>query len=387
MKRAFIIVLDSVGIGAIGDWAEYDIEPGNTICHVAAAVGGLNMPHLEAMGLGNIADIKGLAPTENPTAKHGKAPLTTKGKDTTAGHWEMMGIILQQAFPTYPNGFPNDLIEELENAFGSKILGKKPASGTAVIEEFGREHLKTHAPIVYTSGDSVVQIACHEDIYNNEKLYDLCKKARSICQGKHGVGRVIARPFKGVPGAFERTKYRKDFSLVPPKPNVLSALQDKKIPVIGVGKINDIFCGENIDISYGVKGNTLCLDKTLELLKDGKDGFYFVNLVDFDMLYGHRNDPVGYAQALEDFDAHVPSILENLREDDLLIITADHGNDPTTASTDHNREYVPVLSYICGEKGGNIGVLKTMSDIGATVYQWLTGENYLQGNSWLNISK
>ncbi|MDO4542855.1 MAG: phosphopentomutase, partial [Bacillota bacterium] len=241
MKRCFVIVLDSVGIGATMDWQKYDEEPGNTLCHVAKAVDGLRLPIMARLGLGNIRSIKGVAPVCDPVGSWGKAPLTTKGKDTTAGHWEMMGILLEHPFPTFPRGFPDDLVKNLEDAFGLPIIGLKPASGTAIIEELGPEHLKSKAPIVYTSADSVLQIACHEDIYSHEELYKLCSKARSVCTGPYSVGRVIARPFTGEPGAFQRTAYRKDFSLIPPEPNVLKSLQEKAITVTGIGKISDIF--------------------------------------------------------------------------------------------------------------------------------------------------
>lgn len=383
MKRVFVIVLDSVGIGATLDWQKYDEEPGNTLCHTAKFVGGLSLPVMERLGLGNIRRIKGVSPVCDPIGSWGKAPLTTKGKDTTAGHWEMMGIVLDAPFPTFPQGFPEDLIDKLEEAFGTKIIGLKPASGVGVIEELGEEHLKTKYPIVYTSADSVLQIACHEEIYSLEELYRFCGLARELCTGPYQVGRVIARPFKGQPGDFQRTVYRKDFSLQPPVPNVLEALKAKDIPVIGVGKINDIFGGFGIDISHGVKGNKLCLEKTAELMANGGSGFYFINLVDFDMLYGHRNDAPGYAQALADFDKELGNLLKLVDSEDLLIITADHGNDPTTKSTDHNREYVPILSYNPALKGEALGERQTMADIGATVYKCLAGEDFSFGESWL----
>lgn len=383
MKRAFVIVLDSVGIGATLDWQKYDEEPGNTLCHIAESVGGLSLPTMERLGLGNIRKIKGVLPVCDPIGSWGKAPLTTKGKDTTAGHWEMMGIVLDSPFPTFPQGFPLDLVNKLEAAFGTKIIGLKPASGVGVIEDLGLEHLETKAPIVYTSADSVLQIACHEDVYTLEELYRFCDLAREICTGPYKVGRVIARPFKGKPGAFQRTAYRKDFSLKPPVPNVLEALNSQDIPVIGVGKINDIFGGVGIDISHGVKGNKLCLAKTAELMTTGGQGFYFINLVDFDMLYGHRNDAPGYGQALADFDKALGELLKLVGSEDLLIITADHGNDPTTKSTDHNREYVPILSYNPTLKGVSLGERGTMADIGATVYKCLTGQEFSFGESWI----
>ena len=382
-KRVFLIVLDSIGIGSLPDWQDFDDTESNTLGHIAQAVGGLSLPHMESLGLGNIIPIQGVSPVSDPRGSWGRGMLSTCGKDTTAGHWEMMGIVLERGFPTYPQGFPEDLIRDLEDAFGIGILGTKPASGTVIIEELGEEHLRTKKPIVYTSADSVVQIACHEAVYCNEELYELCRKARKVCQGRHGVGRVIARPFRGTPGHFERTAYRKDFSLTP-LPNLLDEMQKAQIVTVGVGKISDIFAAQFLDVSYPLKGNPLCIGKTEELLADrGNDGFFFVNLVDFDMLYGHRNDPQGDAKALEEFDRCLPDLLNHMKDSDLLIITADHGNDPTTSSTDHNREYVPILSYSPSLKGRGLGDRLTLGDIGATAYQWLTGKKSPLGTGWL----
>lgn len=372
-KRVFMIVLDSVGVGALPDWRDYDSEPGNTLGHIAEAVGGLHMPHCESLGLGNILSLKGVAPAARPKAAFGRAPLTTCGKDTTAGHWEMMGIVLEESFPVFPNGFPAEFVGELEMAFGCGILCNRPYSGTAVIEDYGEEHMTTKKPIVYTSADSVLQIACHEEVYSVDELYGLCKKARELAKGPYGVGRVIARPFSGKPHAFERTKNRKDFSFLPPRPNYLTAMEEKNIATWGVGKIGDIFAMEGISRTLPVKGNPRCLEETIRLMDTETEGFFFVNLVDFDMLYGHRNDAPGYAKALEDFDIALGDILGRLKEDDLLIITADHGNDPTTCSSDHNREYVPVL--MVGGKPKDLGILNTMADLGATAYFALTGQN------------
>ncbi|MGI5875091.1 MAG: phosphopentomutase [Bacillota bacterium] len=373
-KRVFFIVLDSAGIGALPDWRDYDDEPGFTVGHVASACGGLSMPHCAALGLGNIVPLDGVAPVPDPKGAYGKAPLTTCGKDTTAGHWEMMGIILKERFPVFPEGFPADFIERLEEAFGIGVLCNRPYSGTAVIEDFGREHLATKKPIVYTSADSVLQIACHEELWPHESLYDLCEKARRLCAGPYGVGRVIARPFVGEPGRFERTKYRRDFSLTPPDPNYLTALREKAIPTWGVGKIGDIFANTGFSALSPVKGNPLCVEETLRLMNEEERGFFFVNLVDFDMLYGHRNDAAGYGKALNDFDAALGEMEQRLTADDLLIITADHGNDPTTVSTDHNREYVPVLMAGDGVPAGSLGTLSSPADLGATAYAALTGE-------------
>lgn len=371
-KRVFLTVLDSAGIGAMPDWRDYDPEPGDTLVNVAKANGGLNLPNCKSLGLGNIRPILGIDPVERPIGAYGKAPLTTCGKDTTAGHWEMMGIVLKQQFPVFPEGFPDDFVEDLEREFGLEILCNRPYSGTAVIEDYGEEHLKTRKPIVYTSADSVLQIACHEDLYSHEDLYLLCEKARRLCTEDYAVGRVIARPFKGELHHFERTKYRKDFSLLPPKPNYLTALAERSIPTWGIGKIGDIFAMEGLQYSLPVKGNPLCIQETLRLMDEEREGFFFVNLVDFDMLYGHRNDAAGYGAALMDFDRSLGEMLSRLREDDLLMVVADHGNDPTSESTDHNREYVPILMAGAGER--NLGIRRTMADIGATAFTALTGE-------------
>lgn len=387
MKRVFLIVLDSAGAGALPDWADYDDAPGHTLANVAKAVGGLSLPNCGKLGLGNILPLTGVPPVEKPLASYGKAPLTTKGKDTTAGHWEIMGIVLKEPFPVFPKGFPADLVAALTASFHTGILCNQPYSGTQVIEDYGEEHLATGKPIVYTSADSVLQIACHDKVYSTEALYALCEKARALCIGKYAVGRVIARPFTGEHHAFVRTKYRKDFSLRPPASNYLTALCDRHIFTCGVGKIGDIFNMEGIQQTYPVKGNELCLKEIEKLLHEGDKGFYFINLVDFDMLYGHRNDPFGYAKALNHFDRSLNRILPLINSDDLLIITADHGNDPTTVSNDHNREYVPVLMYAPGLPGKDLGILATMSDIGATAYYALTGENApaINGESVLTL--
>lgn len=383
-KRVFLIVLDSVGVGSLPDWREFDDSESNTLGNIARAVGGLNLPHMSGLGLGNIIPIQGVPPVAEPSGAWGRAMLSTHGKDTTAGHWEMMGIVLEQGFPTYPQGFPDELITALEDAFGIGILGTKPASGTAIIAELGEEHLRTKKPIVYTSADSVLQIACHEDVYCNEELYELCRKARKICHGRHGVGRIIARPFRGNAGHFERTAYRRDFSLLPPMPNLLDEMQKAGVLTTGVGKISDIFAAQFLDMSYPLKGNSLCLSKTQELMAEREnEGFFFINLVDFDMLYGHRNDPVGYGKALEEFDKALPQLMKHLKQEDLMIITADHGNDPTTPSTDHNREYVPVLCYGPALQGKAIGDRASLADIGATAFRWLTGQQPILGHHWL----
>ena len=374
-KRVIYIVLDSVGCGATEDWRDYDEEPGNTLGHIASACGGLHMPRCAELGLGNILPLEGVLPTQNPLGAFGKAPLTTCGKDTTAGHWEMMGILLKERFPVFPKGFPKELVKKLEAGFGRPVLCNLPYSGTKVLEDYGEEHLKTGNPIIYTSADSVLQIACHEEVFPHQELYRLCEIARSLCSGSWGVGRVIARPFEGEPHAFVRNQYRKDFSLLPPQPNYLMALAEKNIPTWGVGKISDIFAGRGLKESIPVKGNPACIEATLKLMDTEKEGFFFINLVDFDMLYGHRNDVEGYGKALEIFDTALAEIMAKMTADDLLIICADHGNDPTTVSTDHNREYVPVLMAGAGVGGRDLGILSSLADIGATAFRALTGED------------
>ena len=372
-RRVFLIVLDSCGVGALPDWSQFDPEPGSTLPHVAASCGGLKLPALQALGLGNIAEIAGCPPVAAPQAAFGRAATRSRGKDTTTGHWEMMGIISETAMPTFPQGFPPALVAALEQAFGSPILGNKAASGTAIIEELGAEHLRTGYPIVYTSADSVLQIACHEDICPVERLYALCTVARSLCSGDYAVGRIIARPFVGEPGNFTRTPRRHDFSLLPPVNNYLEKLRAAGICTVGVGKISDIFAARGLDASYPVKGNAACSEQALTLMQTLESGFAFINLVDFDMLYGHRNDAQGYGRALEDLDALLPAMLAALTAEDLLIITADHGNDPTTASSDHNREYVPVLIYQKNKRGRDLGEVPTLAALGATAYAFLTG--------------
>ncbi len=382
MKRVFLIVLDSLGIGPLPDWQAFDREPGNTLLHIAEALGGLSLPTLAKLGLGNILPLPGIPPAASPRAAFGRAMTKSHGKDTTTGHWEMMGIVMSEPFPTYPGGFPEFLIKRLEAAFQRPIIGNKAASGVRIIEELGEEQMRTGAAIVYTSADSVLQIAAHEDVIPLETLYDLCAKAREIMVSPHHVGRVIARPFTGTPGRFVRTAYRRDFSLLPPADNDLTHLREAGIATVGVGKIGDIFGGQGFDLSYADKGNVRCLERLESLLREGGPGFYFVNLVDFDMLFGHRNDPVGYGGALAAFDTRLEGLLPLVGDGDLLLITADHGNDPTNASTDHNREYVPVLAFRKMSKGKNLGTRASLADIGATVCEALTGTGRGPGKSF-----
>ena len=339
MPRACVIVLDAVGAGELPDAAEYGDEGSNTLGNMASAVGGLDLPNLEALGLGNIIPLEGCPPQPGAPAVAGRLVERSKGKDTTTGHWEKVGVVTPTAFPTYPHGFPDDVIDPFMNQTGRGVIGNKPASGTEIIQELGEEHQQTGKWIVYTSADSVFQIAAHEQTIPLEELYDGCRVAREILTGRHAVGRVIARPFIGEPGNYERTPNRHDFSLEPRRPNYLSSMRDAGSTVYGVGKIFDIFAGCDVDDSFPTKSNVDGINRTIELLENIDEGLVFVNLVETDMLWGHRNDPVNFHRCLQDFDRRLPDILEALRDGDLLIVTSDHGCDPTTASTDHSREH------------------------------------------------
>lgn len=363
-----LIVLDSCGVGELPDAYKYGDQGSNTLGNTAKKVGGLNLPNLEKLGLGNIEPIQGVAPQESPLACFGRMGELSVGKDSTTGHWEIGGVILKKPFPVYPNGFPEELIQKFQKAIGREVIGNKPASGTEIIKELGEEHLRTGKPIVYTSADSVFQIAAHERIIPVEKLYEMCLMARKILTAEHGVARVIARPFIGEPGSFKRTERRKDFSLPPPENTILDILKENGIRVIGIGKIEDLFAGRGLSRSVHTKDNMEGMDRLVEAMNVEKEGLIFINLIDFDMLWGHRNNAEGFARGLEDFDERLPGVLDLLKPDDLLIIIADHGCDPTTASTDHSREYVPLLVY--GEKikkGVNLGVRKSFSDIASTL--------------------
>lgn len=368
-NRVIIIVMDSVGIGALPDAREYGDNHVNTLVNIARSIGGLFLPVFENLGLGCIADIDGIRKIENPLASYGKMAEISKGKDTTSGHWELAGCPLFRSFPVYKQGFPPEVIRKFEKAIGRTVLGNKPASGTAIIAELGPEHLKTGYPIVYTSADSVFQIAAHEDIIPLEELYRFCKIAREeICIGEHAVGRVIARPFIGQPGNFVRTANRHDYSLEPPAPTLLDCLRENDFEVIGVGKIADIFAQRGLTKSYPSKSNDHGMDIILDLVQNSLDrGMIMANLVDFDSVYGHRNDIAGYAEALKKLDGRLPDLIQSMHNDDLLILTADHGCDPTAPGTDHTREYVPLLVYCKGREGVDLGVRKTFADVAATV--------------------
>lgn len=365
--KVTIIVLDSVGAGALPDAAEFGDEGVDTLGHIAA-VTDLHLPNLQQLGLGNLHSIRGVEPVPAPRAAFGKMAEKSRGKDTTTGHWEICGLILDKPFPTYPNGFPPDLIAAFERAIGRRVLGNKVASGTAIIEELGAEHMRTGYPIVYTSADSVFQVAAHEEVIPLDELYRICAIARELLTGPHAVARVIARPFVGRPGNFRRTYNRRDFSLAPPAPTLLDKLKEAGYAVVGIGKIEDIFAGRGLTQAVHTEGNMDGVDKTLDFMGKDMEGLIFTNLVDYDSLYGHRNDPEGYARALMDFDRRVPELLAALSPGDLLVITADHGCDPVSPGTDHTREYVPLLVYGSRVKAGyNLGIRETFADLGATV--------------------
>jgi phosphopentomutase len=367
VERVVLIALDSLGIGAMPDAAAWGDAGRDTLGHICERR-GLRVPEFVRLGLANIRPLTGLAPFPKPEGAFGKATLLSPGKDTTAGHWEMAGIILDRPFPTYPHGFPRELMEKFEAAIGRKTLGNYPASGTEIIKQLGEEHVKTGRPIVYTSGDSVFQIAAHEEVIPIEELYRICKIAREMLDGPHRVGRVIARPFTGRPGAFARTERRHDYAVEPPRPMLLDLLQEAGLDVVGVGKIPDIFLNRGITHSLPGKNNRQALESTVAALDQAKRGLVFTNLVDFDMLYGHRLDIEGYGRAIEEVDAFIPTLRLALKPADLLIFTADHGCDPLGPSTDHSREYVPVLATGPQAKQGvNLGTRATLADIGATI--------------------
>jgi phosphopentomutase len=379
-KRVIWIVLDSVGIGAMPDAAEFGDEGSDTLGNIAKQK-HLTLPNLCDLGLANIKRFVGLQAVKNPAGAYGKCAMASPGKDTTTGHWEMAGILLERPFPLYPHGFPAEVIDGFEARIGRKVLGNKPASGTEIIEELGQEHLRTGSPIVYTSADSVFQVAAHEGVIPLDELYRICETAREILRGPHEVGRVIARPFEGEPGRFLRTPNRKDFAVPPPQGMLLDKLSEQHVPVYSVGKIADIFLGRGIRESVKTKNNDDGMQKTMAAIAEQPNGLIFVNLVDFDQLFGHRNDVEGYAGALESFDRWLPSL--KLEEEDLLVLTADHGCDPTTPSTDHSREYTPLLVHGTRVRAGvNLGTRTTLADIGQTVAE-IFGTEIQAGTSFL----
>ena len=381
LERVTVIVLDSVGIGELPDAAEFGDAGSNTLGHIAEASNGIALPNMEKLGLGNLTDIKGVPKTSSPQGAYGKANEASKGKDTTTGHWEIGGVILEKPFPTYPNGFPKVVLDEIEKRTGRKILCNMPYSGTDVLDDFGDEQLGTGAWILYTSADPVLQIAAHEEKIPLKELYEACKIALEICGEHSPVARVIARPYIGSgKGNFKRTSNRHDYSIEPPKDTILDKIKASDLDVIAIGKTSDIFSGKGITESKGTnKDNKDGIIKTIHALKDDTKGLIFTNLVDFDMLYGHRRNVKGYKDALEEFDNYLPEIISNLKDKEILIITADHGCDPTYKGTDHTREYIPILVYGKGIKNVDLGIRPTFADIAATIEELLLG-NKVEGS-------
>lgn len=368
-KRMFVVVMDSVGIGEAPDAGEFGDQGADTLGHIAEKMNGLHVPNLEKLGLGMIKEAQGISTVSSPAASYGIMEEASQSKDTMTGHWEMMGLYIGEPFQTFPEGFPPDLIGKLEEATGRKVIGNKVASGTEIIEELGEAHVNSGDLIVYTSADSVLQIAAHEDIVPLEELYDICEKARKMTYDPpYMLGRIIARPFTGAAGAFERTSNRHDYALKPFGQTVLNYLKDSSLDSLAVGKISDIFDNEGITDSLRTTSNMDGMDKLMQTMHRDFTGLSFLNLVDFDAKFGHRRDPIGYGKAIEEFDQRLPEVMESMKENDILIITADHGNDPVHPGTDHTREIVPLLAYSPSIKTGrDLGTRKTFADIGATI--------------------
>ena len=385
MNNFFLIILDGVGIGELPDAEKYGDQGSNTLVNISKAVNGLNLPNLAELGLGNIDDIKGVSPVSNPLASFGKMKEVSAGKDSTTGHWEMAGLKVGVDFSYYPDGFPKDIIDKFIYKTGCKgVLGNKAASGTEIIKELGDEHVNTGYPIVYTSADSVFQIAAHEEVIPLKKLYEICRITREeILVPPVNVGRVIARPFVGKSGNYTRTVNRKDFSINPPEETILDILYRNDINTVAIGKVNDLFNYRGIKTQEKTKTNEDGCLKLLEYAYQVNSSFIFANLVDFDVYFGHRNDPAGFAKALEDFDNYLHMFLQRVDNTDAVIITADHGNDPTTPSTDHSREYVPLLFYRKDIPGKDLGIRETFSDAGKTIADFFKVENSLKGKSFL----
>jgi phosphopentomutase len=369
-RRACVIVLDAVGAGELPDAASYGDGGSSTLAHVAEAVGGLDLPNMQELGLGNVMDLRGCAPRPDAASVAGRLRERSAGKDTTTGHWELMGVITEQAMPTYPDGFPDDVIARFAEATGRGVIGNVAASGTEIIERLGEEHQRTGKWIVYTSADSVFQIAAHEETVPLAELYEACKTARAQLSGEHAVGRVIARPFTGAPGHYTRTPNRHDYSLEPARPNHLTRIREAGLPVVGVGKISDVFAGLDVSQSEPTGSNAEGIAATERVLEELESGFVFVNLVETDMLFGHRNDPAGFHGSLQQFDRALPALRARLRPDDLLILTSDHGCDPTTASTDHSREHALLVAHREGMAPGRRHD-GWFADVGATAAAWL----------------
>ncbi len=383
IRRAILVVLDGVGAGANPDAAAYGDEGASSLEHCAQAIGGLELPHLGSIGLGNITPILGTPPRADVSGSYGRMASAAAGKDSTTGHWEMTGVVLQKPLPTYPHGFPADVVTQFEQAIGRKIIGNIVASGTEIIKEFGEEHMRTSSPILYTSADSVFQVAAHQEIIPLETLYKMCETARSILTGENAVGRVIARPFLGTPGAFKRTEHRRDFSLAPLGTTLLDQLKKAGKDVIGLGKIEDLFAGRGLTQADHTETNRDGMAATLRWLERDFEGLLFVNLVEFDMLWGHRRDSQGYAQALRDVDTWFAQVQQAMRPDDVIFFTADHGVDPTYHGTDHTRECVPLLAYGQPIRASvNLGTRSTFADLGQTLAQVFGVEKLAAGTSF-----
>ena len=383
VDRVTVIVLDGVGVGALPDAATYGDEGSDSVGNTSRAVGGLSLPNLGRLGLGNLTDIVGVPPERNALGAYGRMAEVSAGKDSTTGHWELTGVVSSNPLPTYPDGFPKELIEEYERRIGRETLGNVAISGTVIIDQLGEEHVRTGSPIVYTSADSVFQVAAHEEIIPLDELYRICTIAREMLTGEHAVGRVIARPFEGQPGSFTRTPDRRDFSLQPPEPTLLDGLLEAGHEVIGVGKVDDLFAKQGLTVCHHTVDNMVAAAKVIDLLGGDQKGMILANLIEFDMLFGHRNNPQGYAAALEAFDARLPGIMDAMGPGDVLIIVADHGNDPTTPSTDHSREHVPLLVYGHSVRGGvNLGTRQSFADVGATIAELLRIEPLRHGASF-----
>jgi phosphopentomutase len=385
--KVVCIILDGVGVGEAPDAADFGDTGSNSLANTARLVGSLRLPTLGRMGLGNIVPLEGVPPASSPSAFHGKMAPLSKGKDSTSGHWELMGCVVESPFPVYPCGFPDEIVEEFERRIGRRVLGNKAASGTAIIEELGETHVRTGRPILYTSQDSVFQVAAHESVVPREELYRFCEVARSILHGAHGVARVIARPFTGEAGGFYRTAGRKDYSLPPAAPTVLDAMVEAGRKVLAIGKINDLFAGRGISKHVATRDNREGVEATMGAIGEPEWALVFTNLIDFDMMWGHRNDARAYALGLEEFDSHVPEIIDRLDESTLLVITSDHGNDPTTPSTDHSREYVPLLVHhrrlVGGARGRDLGARGTLADVGRTLVDIFGLQGGFPGTSFL----
>ena len=384
MKRAIVLVLDGVGIGELPDAAEYGDEGSNTLGNLAHSCGGIKLPVLEKLGLGNISSIEGVNRVEKPRAHFGKMAERSPGKDSTSGHWELFGLILKNPFPTYSRGFPEEIIQQFESKIHHKILGNIPASGTEIIAKLGEEHIETKRPIVYTSADSVFQIACHVDVFSLDALYEFCEIARELLQGEHGVARVIARPFAGRSPHFYRTKDRRDYSLPPPEPTLLDIAKEHGYNVIAIGKIDELFSHRGYTKSYHSVSNRECAALVLQAMDAINGGLIIANFVQFDMDWGHRNDVEGFKNGLIEIDSEIAKIVKKVRKNDMLFITADHGNDPTTPSTDHSREYVPILVLTSQHNGSDLGIRETFSDLAKTIARYLKLNGIKNGQDFLD---